>query len=88
MLVVTIDIVSGGHTLRRKTIATMKIGNISNLADVSDYIIDALEEPNTLIGTGPRSARTFVRGHDRRQHVWPLLAKAAGALAGAEFEEI
>jgi hypothetical protein len=87
MLLITIDIVSGGYAVRRKNIATMKIGNITNLADISDYVVDGLETENALVGTGQRSTRTFVKGHDRRQSVWPLIAKAADALAGAEFDE-
>jgi hypothetical protein len=88
MLLVTIDLVPGGITRRRKTIATMKIGNITNLAAISDYVVDGLETANPLVGTGQRSARTFVRAHDRRQHIWPLIAKAADELSRAEFEDI
>jgi hypothetical protein len=87
MLVITIDILPGGDPRRRKTIASMTIGNISNLADISDYVVQGFEEVDTLSGSQLRAARTFVRGHDRRQHVWPLIAKAADALAEAEFAE-
>jgi hypothetical protein len=88
MLIVTIEIVFGRGTVQRKPIATLKIGNISNLADISDYVVDGLETENPLVGTGRRSARTFVKGHDRHQSIWPLIAKAADALATAEFNKI
>ncbi len=87
MLVITIDILPGGDPQRRKTIASMRIDNISDLADISDYVVQGLEEVDTLTGSHLRSARTFVRGHDRLQQVWPLIAKAADALARAEFAE-
>ena len=42
MLRVIIEIVPGGHRELRRTIASMAIGNLSNLANVSDYEVDAL----------------------------------------------
>jgi hypothetical protein len=52
----------------------MRIANISNLADVSDYAIDLMEGANPLTGSPARTASCGVTGHDRRQDVWVLLA--------------
>jgi hypothetical protein len=87
MLRVTIDLVPGGFAPARRTIATMRIANISNLADVSDYRIDATEGRNGLTGDPPRSAACGVAGHARRQSVWALVAKAAEAALEAERRE-
>jgi hypothetical protein len=69
-------------------VASMAIGNTSNLADVSDYQIDALESANPLTGTPSRSTSCKVLSHDRRQSVWTLVAKAAAELEKAEFDEL
>ena len=87
MLVITIDLVAGGHGSYRRTIGRMRIANISNLADVSDYAVDVMEDVNPLTGSPARIASCRVTGHDRRQTVWALLAKAADEAMRAEFEE-
>jgi hypothetical protein len=88
MLKVVIELHPGGHHERRTTIASMAISNISNLSAISDYRIDAMEAANHLAGTRPRSTTCKVVGHDRRQSVWALLAKAATELEKAEFDEL
>lgn len=88
MLRVIIEILPNGHRGLQRTIASMAIGNIRNLADVSDYRVDAMESANPLIGTLPRSATCKVTGHDRRQSVWVLVAKAAAEIERAEFDEL
>ena len=45
MLIVTVEIASPG---KRRILAEAKIGNISDLADVSDYAVYAIEGPNML----------------------------------------
>jgi hypothetical protein len=40
MLVITIDLVPGGYQPNRRTIGSMRIANVSNLADISDYLVD------------------------------------------------
>jgi hypothetical protein len=84
MLVVTIDLVPGGYAPMRRTIASMWIANISDLAEVSDYRVEATETSNPLAGTPPRTAQCFIQGHERAQTVWALLAKAAEAIAKAD----
>jgi len=80
MLRVIIEILPNGHRELRRTIASMAICNTSNLADVSDYGIDAVEAANPLTGTPSRSTSCKVLRHDRRQSVWTLLAKAAAEI--------
>lgn len=88
MLVITIDLVPGGYESRRRTVASMRIANLSNLADISDYAVTVLEGANPLAGTPPRNGGCTVHAHDRRQSVWSLLAKAAEAAMAAEFDEL
>jgi hypothetical protein len=66
----------------------MRIANLSDLADVSDYAIDLMEGENPLTGSKPRNGSCTVKRHDRRQSVWSLLAKAAQAAVEAEFDEL
>jgi hypothetical protein len=40
MLVVTVDLVPGGFEPMRRTIGLLRIANVSDLADVSDYCIE------------------------------------------------
>ncbi|MEI9923444.1 MAG: hypothetical protein WDN50_07890 [Bradyrhizobium sp.] len=60
MLKVTIEIFPGGARQFRRTIASMSIGNITDLANVSDYRVDALESANHLTGAKARSATCIV----------------------------
>jgi hypothetical protein len=87
MLVVTIDLVPGGYAPMRRTIASMWIANVSDLAEVSDYRVEASETSNPISGTPPRTAHCFIRGHARAQSVWALLAKAAKAIAKTDTVE-
>lgn len=87
MLIVTIDLIPGGFVPARRTIASMRIENVSNLADVSDYRIEVMEAASRVAGTPARSAHCMLAGHDRRQSVWMLLAKAGEEIMKAEFDE-
>jgi len=88
MLRVTVDLVPGGVEPRRRTIASMVIGNTSMLADMSDYRVDAIEAANPLIGTPPRMASCTVCNHERRKPVWALIEKAAREILRAEYDEM
>lgn len=74
--------------MMRRTIASMRISNESNLADVSDYTVSATESANPLTGDPPRTAACPVRAHDRRQSVWALVAKASEEIMKAGFVEL
>ncbi|MGY3618450.1 hypothetical protein [Bradyrhizobium sp. USDA 10063] len=88
MLVITVDLLPGGYESHRRTMGTMRIANVSDLADASDYAVDVREGGNPLTGSPARRARCWVTGHDRRQAVRALLAKAAEAAGKAEFDEL
>jgi hypothetical protein len=80
MLVVTIDLVPGGFEPMRRTIASMRIANISDLADISNYRVETVETSNPLTGTPGRTAQCVILGHARAQSVWALLARASGEI--------
>ena len=83
MLKITVALVPGGFEPLRRTLATMAIANLSNLADRSDYRVEATENQNKLAELPARSICVEVTDHDRRQSVWVLIAKAAAAVASA-----
>jgi hypothetical protein len=76
MLVVIVELVPAGFSPIRRTIASMRISNVSDLADVSDYRVEAEEGANPLTGDPPRRAECLVPAHARRQSVWALLQRA------------
>jgi len=88
MLTITIDLVPAGYESHRRTIGSMRIANISNLADVSDYAIVVMEGANPLTGSRSRSAACAVLAHDRRQSVWALLEKACEEIMKTDFVEL
>lgn len=83
MLRVTVELVPGGDEARARPIAHMMIANISSLADISDYEVQAHEGANAVAGTPACKTKGIVRRHDRRQTVWSLVGKAA-VLAATE----
>jgi hypothetical protein len=88
MLVIKVELWPGGDERFKTVLARAGIGNVSNLADVSDYEIVANEGANPLTGTPAWKGRGLLHQHDRRQSVWALVAKAAAwAAAGAEKQE-
>jgi hypothetical protein len=88
MLRVTVDLIPGGFNPLRRTIGTMTVANVSDLADRSNYNVEAMEGRNHLAGLPPRNMSAVVEDHDRRQSVWSLIAKAAAAIDAAESDEL
>lgn len=74
MLRITIEHVSGGRT---KVLATASVGNVSDLADLSDYDVLAAEAANALTGREAWRRRVAIEGHDRNSSVWRLVEKIA-----------
>jgi hypothetical protein len=69
MLIVKIEIWPGGNEANAKEVARAAFGNVSDLADISDYCglftsDDGTEKP------------VFVKNHNRSDGCWVLLAKA------------
>jgi hypothetical protein len=77
MLRVTVEILPGGDETRARVLATAEIGNISNLADTSDYQVIVIEGHNPLAETAPWTRRGHVFRHDRKTSVWALVAKVS-----------
>jgi hypothetical protein len=86
MLVIKVELWPGGDERFKTVLARAGIGNVSNLAEVSDYEVAASEGANPLTGTPAWKGRGLLHQHDRRQSVWALVAKAA-AWAAAEAEK-
>jgi hypothetical protein len=87
MLRLTVELVPGGFEPMRRTIASMRISNISGLADCSDYCVEATEAANKLTGDPARSAECMVLAHDRKQSVWALLGKACQEILKANYDD-
>ena len=77
MLRITVEIWPGGEKLFRRTLAIADIGNISDLADTSDYAIRVKENDNPIAGAQAWSAEGQILQHDRRASVWALVEKVA-----------
>lgn len=75
MLVVRVEIWPGGYELGKREIAKMEVGNISDLADTSDYIARLEEYGNERLGIPKSKATVQVTGHARRSTVWSLIRK-------------
>jgi hypothetical protein len=73
MLVVRVELWPGGYELGKKEIATMKLANVSNLADVSDYAAVLEEKGEERLGIIPSRHFINVSGHGRRASVWSLI---------------
>ncbi|HZQ14059.1 MAG TPA: hypothetical protein VFB31_14740 [Pseudolabrys sp.] len=85
MLVVEVKLVPDGIGALR-VLARAIAGNVTDLADRSDYRIAANEGANPIAGTPAWEAHGHILGHDRVQSVWALVAKLA-AWAAAEAEK-
>lgn len=88
MIFLTVDLIPGGFAPARRTLATLRIANASDLADISDYDVDFLQAANPLAGTEACVGSCRVEGHDRRQSIWTLIAKAASAAVEAESDQL
>jgi len=75
MLRVTVELIPAGNSGKKRTIRTMEISNVTDLADISDY---------RVVVTGERSSdrrEAVVRGHERRSWgAWRLVYRAIRAL--------
>jgi hypothetical protein len=88
MICVTVEIVPGGLAPARRTIGSLLISNISDLAPISSYEVVVLEAENPLCGTRSRIANIRVDGHKRAQSVWTLIGAAIASLDAADFVEL
>jgi hypothetical protein len=78
MIRVTVEIWPNGNRTRKKEIAHMNIGNISDLSAISSYKVEVSSVSNPLAKNPVAfSARGIVEGHRRADSVWSLLEKTA-----------
>jgi hypothetical protein len=83
MLVVRVELWPGGERIFARQIAQMRIGNISNLAPVSTYRIQASNSAAPRLGIRAFVAEGMTIEHCRRDAVWVLLAKSSARVAQA-----
>lgn len=76
MLLVKVEIWPGGSETHAREIGRVKIGNLSDLADVSDYMVIAYEGDTVV-------AESTVRRHRRAQGFWPLVARSLTLVSDA-----
>jgi hypothetical protein len=88
MLYVTVEIFPGGYEPARRVIGSLRISNVSDLADVSSYRVDFFETANHLTGSPARTGECSVEGHDRLQSVWALIERAAVAVRTADLADL
>ena len=86
MLRILVQLVPGGDEELLRELARAELGNISNLARMSDYAVVANESENRLAAMPAWSRRGLITRHDRRQSVWKLVERAA-EWAGRQAEE-
>lgn len=77
MLVVRVELWPGGDLTRAKVVASMKLGNVSNLADTSHYKVWAVENGASQLDIPPSASTFDIKRHNRKQTVWALLEKMA-----------
>ncbi len=88
MLIITIDIVPGGHESYCRNFGSMRIANLSNFGDTCDYAVEVMEAANPLTGDPPWNGKCIVLAHDRRQSVWALIARACEETLEAHFVDL
>lgn len=60
-----------------RLIALSTVRNISELADVSDYVVMSDEMEAKSLGIPHHRARFKIKGHNRNQSAWALVEKVA-----------
>jgi hypothetical protein len=88
VLVVKVELWPGGSGALKRPLGTMHIGNRSQLADVSDYRVIAMELSNALTGDPAGIAEFEVLAHARRQRVWALLQRACEEAMKADWVKL
>jgi hypothetical protein len=88
VLVVKVELWPGGSVALARTLGTLHIGNQSQLADVSDYQVIAMELANSLTGQPAGIAQFRVLAHTRRQRVWALLQRACEEAMKADWRDL
>ena len=77
MLRIIVELVPGGYEPAKRELARAELGNVSDLAAVSNYVIRAGEGANPLTGTPAWQRTGKIENHRRNQSVWALVERAA-----------
>jgi hypothetical protein len=88
MIVVKVELWPGGRAVLARTLGTLHIGNESQLADLSNYHVIAMELKNELTGDPAGIAEFKVFRHFRRQKVWSLLKRACEEAMNADWQAL
>jgi hypothetical protein len=75
MLRIRIELVSPGGRVR--TVALAEVGNVSDMAPISNYKIRALENADPEFGGEAWHDTGYVDGHDRSAPCWRLIERVA-----------
>lgn len=74
--------------LNGRLVAGAKVENITSLAEVSDYRVEAVEAASDVTGL-PNAHLVFeVAGHQRRQSVWALVRQVAAKAAFVQSRKL
>lgn len=77
MLRIIVELVPGGYEPAKRELARAELGNVSDLAAVSAYVIRAGEGANPLTGVPAWQRTGRIERHRRNQSVWKLVERAA-----------
>lgn len=77
MLRIIVELVPGGYEPAKRELARAELGNVSDLAALSNYVIRAGEGANPLTGTPAWQRTGRIGKHRRNQSVWKLVERAA-----------
>lgn len=78
MIRVTVDLLPGGDASRARTIGTAEICNVSDLADVSNYVARVRTPASESLGIMAYEDEFGIAEHHRRGNVCRLLARVFG----------
>ena len=77
MLRIIIELVPAGREHAKFELARAELGNVSDLAALSNYVIRAGEGANPLTATPAWQRTGRIEKHRRNQSVWKLVERAA-----------
>lgn len=75
MIEVIVNILPNGRAERRRELGSMKIINVSDLADLSNYVYVIETGASHLTGEPALRSEGKIHKHDRYQSIWKLIRK-------------
>lgn len=77
MLRIIVELVPGGREHAKFEVARAELGNVSDLAALSNYVIRVGEGANPLTATPAWQRTGRIEKHRRNQSVWKLVERVA-----------